>query len=96
MLNCNSLMLNCNSMWKLLICCRFDYIARDCRACGLDATLSFRDLTIHKLFATRADMYRTVYTHPKVKAMELMHLCKEMIICRFQIPFKIQLNTGRL
>ncbi|CAL5189340.1 unnamed protein product [Lathyrus oleraceus] len=54
------------------------------------------DLTIHKLFATRADMYRTVYTHPKVKAMELMHLCKEMIICRFQIPFKIQLNTGRL
>lgn len=29
-------------------------------------------LTIHKLFATRADLYRTVYTHPKVKAIELM------------------------
>lgn len=25
------------------------------------------DLTIHKLFATRADLYRTVYTHAKVK-----------------------------
>ncbi|KAL5552900.1 hypothetical protein UlMin_040301 [Ulmus minor] len=29
-------------------------------------------LTIHKLFATRADLYRTVYTHAKVKAIELM------------------------
>lgn len=29
-------------------------------------------LTIHKLFASRADLYRTVYTHPKVKAIELM------------------------
>ncbi|XP_057769365.1 uncharacterized protein LOC130989400 isoform X2 [Salvia miltiorrhiza] len=29
-------------------------------------------LTIHKLFATRADLYRTVYTHAKVKAVELM------------------------
>lgn len=29
-------------------------------------------LTIHKLFATRADLYRTVYMHPKVKAIELM------------------------
>ncbi|TKY69852.1 Deoxynucleoside triphosphate triphosphohydrolase SAMHD1-like [Spatholobus suberectus] len=29
-------------------------------------------LTIHKLFATRADLHRTVYTHPKVKAIELM------------------------
>ncbi|XP_018478010.1 uncharacterized protein LOC108849016 isoform X2 [Raphanus sativus] len=27
---------------------------------------------VHKLFATRADLYRTVYTHPKVKAIELM------------------------
>lgn len=25
------------------------------------------DLTIYKLFATRADLYRTVYTHAKVK-----------------------------
>ncbi|PIA62033.1 hypothetical protein AQUCO_00200195v1 [Aquilegia coerulea] len=29
-------------------------------------------LTIHKLFDTRADLYRTVYTHPKIKAIELM------------------------
>nr|GMC56938.1 deoxynucleoside triphosphate triphosphohydrolase SAMHD1 homolog [Ipomoea batatas] len=29
-------------------------------------------LTVHKLFATRADLYRTVYTHAKVKAIELM------------------------
>ncbi|XP_065878833.1 uncharacterized protein [Euphorbia lathyris] len=29
-------------------------------------------LSVHKLFATRADLYRTVYTHPKVKAIELM------------------------
>ncbi|XP_058005729.1 uncharacterized protein LOC110637614 isoform X2 [Hevea brasiliensis] len=29
-------------------------------------------LTVHKLFATRADMHRTVYTHAKVKAIELM------------------------
>lgn len=25
------------------------------------------DLTVYKLFATRADLYRTVYTHAKVK-----------------------------
>ncbi|KAJ6346319.1 hypothetical protein OIU78_008868 [Salix suchowensis] len=29
-------------------------------------------LTVQKLFATRADLYRTVYVHPKVKAIELM------------------------
>ncbi|CAA0814140.1 HD domain-containing metal-dependent phosphohydrolase family protein [Striga hermonthica] len=29
-------------------------------------------LTIHKLFVTRADLHRTVYTHAKVKAIELM------------------------
>ncbi|PIN13017.1 Metal-dependent phosphohydrolase [Handroanthus impetiginosus] len=29
-------------------------------------------LTIHKLFATRADLHRTVYMHAKVKAIELM------------------------
>ena len=34
------------------------------------------DLTIHKLFATRADLYRTVYTHPKVKVQE--QLCFEL------------------
>lgn len=29
-------------------------------------------LTIYKLFATRADLHRTVYTHAKVKGIELM------------------------
>ncbi|GAB2297354.1 hypothetical protein Dimus_031461 [Dionaea muscipula] len=29
-------------------------------------------LTIHKLFSARADLHRTVYTHAKVKAIELM------------------------
>ncbi|XP_052723506.1 uncharacterized protein LOC108344802 isoform X2 [Vigna angularis] len=70
---------------------KFDYIPRDCRACGLGCNFEFQRLletmwvlddeicyrakdylTIHKMFATRADLYRTVYTHPKVKAMELM------------------------
>ncbi|KAL4653486.1 uncharacterized protein LOC142625204 [Castanea sativa] len=70
---------------------KFDYIVRDCRACGLGCNFQFQRLmesmrvlgdeicyrakdylTIHKLFATRADLYRTVYTHPKVKAIELM------------------------
>ncbi|XP_059643072.1 uncharacterized protein LOC132284945 isoform X2 [Cornus florida] len=80
---------------------KFDYIVRDCRACGLGCNFQFQrlmetmrvlgdeicyrakdcqypleithhNLTIHKLFATRADLYRTVYTHAKVKAIELM------------------------
>ncbi|XP_027151707.1 deoxynucleoside triphosphate triphosphohydrolase SAMHD1 homolog isoform X1 [Coffea eugenioides] len=29
-------------------------------------------LTVHKLFSSRADLHRTVYMHPKVKAIELM------------------------
>ncbi|KAG0503346.1 hypothetical protein HPP92_003418 [Vanilla planifolia] len=70
---------------------KFDYIARDCRACGLGYNFQFRRLvqsmrvmddeicypakeylTVHKLFATRADLRRVVYTHAKVKAIELM------------------------
>ncbi|KAM7506629.1 hypothetical protein LguiA_017082 [Lonicera macranthoides] len=70
---------------------KFDYIVRDCRACGLGCNFQFQRLmetmnvlgdeicyrakeylTIHKLFATRADLYRTVYTHAKVKGIELM------------------------
>ncbi|URE45829.1 HD domain, partial [Musa troglodytarum] len=69
----------------------FDYIGRDCRACGLGCNFQFQRLlegmrvmddeicypakeylNIHKLFATRADLHRTVYTHAKVKAIELM------------------------
>ncbi|KAJ8775026.1 hypothetical protein K2173_020030 [Erythroxylum novogranatense] len=70
---------------------KFDYIARDCRACGLGCSFEFERLMetmrvmgdeicyrakdylpVFKLFSTRADLYRTVYTHPKVKAIELM------------------------
>ncbi|KAJ3694339.1 hypothetical protein LUZ60_009819 [Juncus effusus] len=70
---------------------KFDYIGRDCRACGLGCNFQFKRLmegmrvmgneicypakeylNIHKLFATRADLHRTVYTHAKVKAVELM------------------------
>ncbi|XP_044501205.1 deoxynucleoside triphosphate triphosphohydrolase SAMHD1 homolog isoform X1 [Mangifera indica] len=70
---------------------KFDYIVRDCRACGVGCNFEFQRLmdtmrvlddeicyrakdylTVHKLFYTRADLYRTVYTHPKVKAIELM------------------------
>ncbi|CAM8973543.1 unnamed protein product [Rhodiola kirilowii] len=70
---------------------KFDYIARDTRACGLgcnfqhqrlmdvmrvlDDEICYRAtdyLTVHKLFATRADLHRTVYVHAKVKAIELM------------------------
>ncbi|KAF5479574.1 hypothetical protein F2P56_000383 [Juglans regia] len=65
---------------------KFDYIIRDCRACGLGCNFHFQRLmetmrvlgdeicyrakeylTVHKLFATRADLHRTVYTHSKVK-----------------------------
>ncbi|OVA09854.1 HD/PDEase domain [Macleaya cordata] len=70
---------------------KFDYIVRDCRACGLGCSFQFERLmetmrvmgdeicypakdylTISKLFLTRADLHRTVYTHAKVKAIELM------------------------
>ncbi|XP_010251290.1 PREDICTED: deoxynucleoside triphosphate triphosphohydrolase SAMHD1 homolog isoform X2 [Nelumbo nucifera] len=70
---------------------KFDYIVRDCRACGMGCNFQFQRLmetmrvlgdqicyrakdylTVHKLFATRADLHRTVYTHAKVKAIELM------------------------
>uniref|UniRef100_A0A453DNG3 HD domain-containing protein n=1 Tax=Aegilops tauschii subsp. strangulata TaxID=200361 RepID=A0A453DNG3_AEGTS len=65
---------------------KFDYIDRDCRACGIGSNFQHwrllegmrvmgdeicypaKDyLSIHKLFTTRADLHRTVYTHAKVK-----------------------------
>ncbi|XP_078174617.1 uncharacterized protein LOC144568224 [Carex rostrata] len=70
---------------------KFDYISRDCRACGLGCNFEYKRLidqmrvmgdeicypakeylTVFKLFNTRADLHRTVYTHAKVKAVELM------------------------
>ncbi|XP_074576591.1 uncharacterized protein LOC141833093 [Curcuma longa] len=70
---------------------KFDYIGRDCRACGLGCNFQYQRLfegmrvmgdeicypakeylSIHKLFSARADLHRTVYTHSKVKSIELM------------------------
>jgi hypothetical protein len=31
------------------------------------------DLSVHKLFTTRADLHRTVYTHAKVKVQTFHH-----------------------
>ncbi|XP_042498660.1 deoxynucleoside triphosphate triphosphohydrolase SAMHD1 homolog [Macadamia integrifolia] len=76
---------------------KFDYIARDCRACGLGCSFQFERLmetmrvidneicyrakdylSVYKLFSTRADLYRTVYAHSKVKAIELM--CVDVLV----------------
>lgn len=41
----------------------------------MDDEICYRDkdyLTIYKLFSSRADLHRTVYTHAKVKAIEMM------------------------
>lgn len=70
---------------------KFDYIDRDCRACGITSSFNFTRLmenmrvidneicyrakeyvNVYRLFQTRADLYRTVYTHAKVKALEFM------------------------
>eukprot|EP00249_Psilotum_nudum_P019347 c27208_g1_i1 orf=837-1544(-) len=70
---------------------KFDYIERDCRACGLTCSFQFARLmenmrvvdneicyrakesrNVYQLFQTRADLFRTVYTHAKVKALEFM------------------------
>ncbi|GJV33252.1 5'-3' exoribonuclease 3-like protein [Tanacetum coccineum] len=39
---------------------------------GLAATFSLKDITVRKLFYTHANLHRTVYTHAKVKEIELM------------------------
>eukprot|EP00250_Pteridium_aquilinum_P016321 c23047_g8_i1 orf=399-1823(-) len=70
---------------------KFDYIERDCRACGISNSFYFPRLmenmrvidneicyrakenrNVYDLFQTRANLFRTVYTHAKVKAMEYM------------------------
>ncbi|PPD66774.1 hypothetical protein GOBAR_DD36346 [Gossypium barbadense] len=55
--------------------CSFDFhrLMETMRVLGDEICYRAKDyLSIHKLFATRADLYRTVYTHSKVKAVELM------------------------
>ncbi|MCO5548849.1 hypothetical protein L7F22_002311 [Adiantum nelumboides] len=69
----------------------FDYIERDCRACGISNSFNFPRLmenmrvidneicyrakenrNVYDLFQTRANLFRTIYTHAKVKALEYM------------------------
>uniref|UniRef100_A0A7N2LAJ2 HD-associated domain-containing protein n=1 Tax=Quercus lobata TaxID=97700 RepID=A0A7N2LAJ2_QUELO len=51
----------------------FERLMESMRVMGDEICYRAKDyLTIHKLFATRADLHRTVYTHAKVKAIELM------------------------
>ncbi|KAG9132481.1 hypothetical protein Leryth_008404, partial [Lithospermum erythrorhizon] len=52
---------------------QFQRLTETMRVLGDEICYRSKDyLTIHKLFSTRADLYRTVYTHSKVKAIELM------------------------
>nr|GMC59373.1 deoxynucleoside triphosphate triphosphohydrolase SAMHD1 homolog [Ipomoea batatas] len=52
---------------------QFQRLMETMRVLGDEICYRAKDyLTVHKLFATRADLYRTVYTHAKVKAIELM------------------------
>ncbi|KAK9117108.1 hypothetical protein Sjap_016055 [Stephania japonica] len=55
--------------------CNFDFHRLMEMMRVMDDEICYRSkdyLTIHKLFATRADLFRTVYTHAKIKAIELM------------------------
>ncbi|MCD7464560.1 hypothetical protein HAX54_052988 [Datura stramonium] len=55
--------------------CNFQFQRLMETMCVIDNEICYRAkeyLTIHKLFSTRADLHRTVYMHPKVKAIELM------------------------
>ncbi|KAI9168874.1 hypothetical protein LWI28_003167 [Acer negundo] len=52
---------------------QFERLMETMRVMGDEICYRAKDyLTIHKLFTTRADLHRTVYTHAKVKAIELM------------------------
>uniref|UniRef100_A0A166E918 HD domain-containing protein n=1 Tax=Daucus carota subsp. sativus TaxID=79200 RepID=A0A166E918_DAUCS len=57
-----------------LTCCfRFDRPLDTMRVIGDEICYRAKEyLTIYKLFSSRADLHRTVYTHAKVKAIELM------------------------
>ncbi|RZC71999.1 hypothetical protein C5167_035153 [Papaver somniferum] len=52
---------------------QFERLMETMRVIGDEICYRAKDyLTINKLFTTRADLHRTVYTHAKVKAVELM------------------------
>jgi len=56
------------SSQRLLVLKSYQDLIYFCLTCGLIICVDkSSDLTIHKLFATRADLHRTVYTHAKVK-----------------------------
>ncbi|GER35757.1 HD domain-containing metal-dependentphosphohydrolase family protein [Striga asiatica] len=51
----------------------FHLLMQSMRVMGDEICYRYKEhRTIHKLFATRADLFRTVYTHAKVKAIDLM------------------------
>ncbi|KMZ70593.1 SAM domain and HD domain-containing protein [Zostera marina] len=51
----------------------FQRLMESMRVIGNDICYPAKEyLTVHKLFTSRADLHRTVYTHAKVKAVELM------------------------
>ncbi|KAL2523352.1 HD domain-containing metal-dependent phosphohydrolase family protein [Forsythia ovata] len=52
---------------------QFQRLMETMRVMGDEICYRAKDyLTVHKLFATRADLFRTVYAHAKVKAIDLM------------------------
>ncbi|XP_058111618.1 uncharacterized protein LOC131254935 [Magnolia sinica] len=63
--DCRACGLGCNSEFQRLMEC-MRVIDDEICSCAKEY------LTVHKLFTTRADLYRTVYMHAKVEAMELM------------------------
>ncbi|KAJ0038727.1 hypothetical protein Pint_23000 [Pistacia integerrima] len=57
----------------IVMCVNVQRLMETMRVMGDEICYRAKDyLTVHKLFATRADLHRTVYTHAKVKAVELM------------------------
>ncbi|XP_057830386.1 uncharacterized protein LOC131041362 isoform X2 [Cryptomeria japonica] len=52
---------------------QFDRLMESMRVMGGEICYRAKEyLNVHKLFETRADLFRGVYLHPKVKALELM------------------------
>lgn len=63
MLSCKGMLVSC---WSL-----FHFSVRHLFWCLLMFHSIWPDLTLHKLFYTRAELYRTVYVHAKVKVWSI-------------------------